>query len=607
VNDPILLFLTIDAVALLLLGAFGAALPLAACGFLATMATGLGMLLCLPPLLMTAPATVLAVPIGPPGLSLHLALDPLSAFFLVVVFLAATVIAAVQATAVPLSPLASVRTNVLCVAGTALALLAADGVTLALGLAVTCGALWLPGQGRYRQSALLLPLLPLAAVCLLTPAGYAPRFDAIRTAPADPEHAMAAAALIFATFATLAWNRPAERCWTRDALTAGVLIPFGCYLLLRLVADLSGTAAQTGCGFVLLLAGAAAAVIEGWRAARHPDIDRSAASLTRRQADLATAGIGLALIARAADLPGAASFALAASFLTVIGLSVAGVLLTLAVQAIAVSAGGTRLTRLGGLIHTMPAASTAFAAGLLGLAALPPGLGFASLWLLFEAILSAPRTGGLLFQIPLALTGAAIALSAALSTAASIRLVGVALLGRPRSPRGSGANETRSTSRTILLALAGLAVTVGVLPGAVLWLLADPAIRILTGAPPGSPVGLALLLPSAASPSYLALPVFALLALATGAALLVPRRSRAEGKPAGLWADGMAPPVGLPFGDPAAQSAGEGFLPNLPEISLPTVPRLPVWPVIRPPSPTAGLWLMLTAFGALLLVLAMTG
>jgi formate hydrogenlyase subunit 3/multisubunit Na+/H+ antiporter MnhD subunit len=654
VSDPILLLLSADAVALMLMGTLAVVLPVPASVFLATMLSGLGALLCLPPLLMRSPATWFALPVGPAGLSLHFALDPLAAFFLLVVFMAGTAIVAFQeTTATPprTAALAQASTGPagdagpqsnngpqsnsglqasLSLAGTIVSLLAADGVTLAIGLAVTSLAI----RPRRRHAvlpapSLLAPWLVLGAVCLLTPPGFAPRFDAIRSAPVDPDRAAAAAALTLAAFAALVWSQshPSARNWTRNALTGGVLIPLACYLLLRLVADLAGAASQTGCGFVLLLAGGAVAVAEAWGAARHPDIDVSVSALMRRQAGLAMAGTGLALIARSADLPAASSYALAATSVAVIGIGLPGVLASLATHAIGASAGTWRLSRLGGLVHTMPATSAALAAGLLGLSALPPGLGFACLWLLFQSILSAPRTGGLLFQLPLALIGAALALSATLATAASVRLVGIAVLGRPRTPQGAGAREARSPARTILLVLSGLSLLACILPGAALWLLADPAIHALNAAPPGVQVGLRLLMPSIASPSYLALPVCALLALATGGVLLAPRWVRKEAKPAGLWADGMPPPVGLPFGDPEAQSTGEGFVPTMPALPAlaasrlglvpptsapPTLapfklPRLRALPVLRPPSPAMGLWLVLAAFGVLLLALAVSG
>ncbi len=604
VSDPILLFLTVDIVALLLLGACGDVLPHKVGGLLTAALSGLGLLLCLPPLLSSAPATAAGLPVGPPGLSLHLALDGLSACFLVVVFLAGTAVATFQATIIPLTPMISTRTTAFCLAGAILVLLAADGVALAIGLAIVCGVIWLPAAGGRIHAVLLIPLLPLAAICLLTPSGLAPRFDAIRAASADPGHLTAAAGLMITAVAGLGWAPSVERGWPRPALVASVVIPISIYLLLRLLVDLSGPDPLPGPGFILLLGGGVLAVIEGWRAAGHPRIDGSAACLARRQTGVAMAAIGLALIGRAADLPEAASLALAACLLTALGSGLAGGLVLLAVAGIGSSAGTYRLSSLGGLIHTMPATSFALAAGLLGLSALPPGLGFVSLWLLFQSILSAPRTGGLLFQLPLALTGGAIALSAAATTAASVRLIGVALLGRPRTPLGAAAQEGKAASRTVLLVISGLSLVTGALPGLVLWVFADTPIHFLTDVVPDPSGRSALLAASAASPGYLAIPVLALLALATGAAMLAPRWSRRERKTVGLWVDGREPPAGLPFGEPAAQSDGEGFLPAVPALPRPRLPAIPTFAALRPPSAAAGLSLLVAACGALLLALA---
>jgi formate hydrogenlyase subunit 3/multisubunit Na+/H+ antiporter MnhD subunit len=592
VSDPILLFLILDAVALLGLGASTSRVPPSVCGFLTTILCGLGLLLCLPPLLMRMPSSTLAVPVGPPGLSLHFALDPLALFFLVIAFLAATAISAFHAT--PVQSAGSVRATAFCVGGVILSLLAADGVALVVGLAGSCAAI-----GIRRGTLPLAPILLLGAVCLLTPAGYAPRFDTIAAAPIDATHAATAAALTLGAAATLAWPTSAEdRCWFRDALIAGLLIPFGIYVLLRLTTELSGNAVPPWWGFVVLLVGGAAAVFQGWFAAGTRDIDIAAAALLRQRFGHAIATIGLALIARSADLPGAATFALEATCLTAIGAAAAGTLTTLCAHVIGSSAGTYRLSRLGGLAHTMPATSSALSAGLLAMAALPPSLGFAALWLSFQSILSAPRTGGLPVQLPLALIAAAIAVSAALGVAASVRIVGIAVLGRPRTPRGAGAAEGPSPIRIILLSLAGVSLTAGIVPGPLLWLLADPAIHALTGLP--STRGLGFLAISGSSPRYLALPVLALIGLAAWIPLRALRQARARGKVAGPWLQGMTPPVGLPFGNPAAQSAGAGFLPRLPTIPW---PRLPVLPKPQIPSATAGIWLIVVGFAVLLLML----
>ncbi len=396
------------------------------------------------------------------------------------------------------------------------------------------------------------------------------------------------------------------------------------YVLLRLVIDLPGAAAQAWWGFALLLVGGITSTSDGWQAARHPDLDGSVACLARRQSGLAFVGLGLTLIARAADLPDAASLALAATLLLTITSGVAGTLASLAAHVLGHEAGSWRMVRLGGLVQSMPVVSISLATALLATAALPPGVGFAAIWLLFQSILSAPRTGGLIPQVLLALIAAALALSTALATAASIRLLGVAILSRPRNVRGSAARDAAASLRPILLAYAGISVLLGLSPGLTLKALAAPVIRVITGTGLGGHAGLATLSVYGGSPGYSALPIAALLALATGSIMFFTRRVRAGIRIAEVWNDGLAGAPDLPFGDPLSQSAGAGFLPRLPALRSaavgPVAPglarsaglnlrsrRLLAGFVAHTPSARVGIWAILLAFGALLLMLSLFG
>jgi formate hydrogenlyase subunit 3/multisubunit Na+/H+ antiporter MnhD subunit len=664
VTDPILLFSCADAVALLLLGAFGALLPRSIAGFATIGLSGLGALLCLPPLLSNAAASVLELPIGPPGLSLHLVLDPVSALFLLVTFICGTTVAAFWAIGEPRKgtswinePAAGTSQEIpsipLCLGGVSVLLLAADAVTLAVGAALASAAFSLtdstppsagasPPGGAASPPAASQPnraswpwatfpaFLLLISVCLLTPSGFAPRFDAIRAASVDPSRAMAAAALTVVSGLAILRCRSTRRQWALDALTAGAVLPSVSYLLIRLVIDLPGAAAQGWWGFVLLLVGAEASITYGWRAAQHPDLDGSVACLMRRQVGLAIIGLGLTLIARSADLPDAASFGLAASLLLTITSGVAGTLASLAAHALGLGAGSYRMVRLGGLVQSMPIASMSLAASLLALSVLPPGAGFAALWLLFQTILLAPRTGGLISQLPLALAAAAVALSSALATAASVRLIGITLLSRPRSVRGSAATDVTSGLRPILLTMSGISVLLGAVPGLALKIFAEPTIWILTGIGLGSRAGWATLSASSTSPGYSALPVLASLLLAIGSVMLVVRRAHRESRLVSAWNEGLAPSPGLPFGDPLTQSAGEGFLPTLstfgppgtggspatgpaardpvvagpPHSSLRLLSRVRTFSARPLPSAGIGLWAILFAFSAVLLLLS---
>jgi hydrogenase-4 component B len=647
VTDPILLFVAADATALLLLGAFGGWLPRGVAGFATTGLSALGALLCLPPLLSNAAASELELPIGPPGMPLHLALDPISALFLLIIFLCGAAVAAfwtsgesrISASRVGqprAGPTPEIRCITLCLAGLAILLLAADAVTLAIGSAVASLGMSLPNHaappaGAPIPSAASSPLavsradgatapvfLPglflLLAVCLLTPSGVAPRFDVIRAAWVDSGRAAAAAAIaVTATMVLLRRDAP-ERRWALDALAAGAVSPCAIYLLLRIVIDLPGATAQGWWGVVLLLVGGTASLVYPWQAAQHPDLDGSVVCLTGRQAGLAIIGLGLTLIARSADLPDAASFALAATLLLTIASGTAGTLACLAAHALGHEAGSWRMVRLGGLIRSMPIASASLAASLLALAALPPGAGFTAMWLLFQSILSAPRTGGLVTQLPLALIAATLALSSALAIAASVRLIGIAILSRPRSVRGSAAREVGPGPRQILLTLAGISILLGALPGVALRALAAPAIGVVTGASLAGHAGWATLAAYAGSPGYSALPVAALLALAMGSVMFVVRRFRPETRLADVWNDGLPASADLPFGDPLSQSAGAGFLPTLPAIGSTAaglndrLRRLLSLDGISPrnrPAARIGLWAILVAFGALLFALSL--
>ncbi len=579
--------------ALLLAGAACGFMPRGSGGIVTAGLCVLGALICLPPLLIALPATALDLPIGPPGLSLHLALDPVSVFFLLLAFASGAAVAAFQAAKAPMAGASEARVAAVCLAGTSLTLLAADAMSLAIGAALAGGPLFLQRKDRRGHIILLIPLLLLSAICLLAPDGSAPRFDAIRDTPIAPGQAMAAASLTAAAVIVMLCYPRATRCETRDALTAGALLPAGCYLLLRVVVDLCGSELQGWWPLGLLLLGGCLAALGAWGAARQPDIDKSVVGLIQRQAGLVMVGIALALLARAADLPEAQSAALATVMLLAIASSFAGVLATLAAHAIGLHAGAYRLSHLGGLAHMMPMVSGLLAVGLLGLSALPPGIGFACLWLAFQSILTSPRTGGLMAQLPLALAVAGLALSAAIAGTASARLIGVASLGRPRLPR-SVVHESNLPARAILLTLAGFSTATGLLPGPALWILAGPAMLAVTDVQPRVP-------------SYLTLPMLALLAVVTGGIMLLLRWRRREPRTVGPWMQGMDPPDGLPYGEPAAQASAIGFLPELPGIPLPKLPLVPAFPPLGRLSPTAAFCMILGGFGLLLLLLGVTG
>ena len=244
-------------------------------------------------LLLPGPPAAMELPVGLPGAPLSLALDPLSSGFLLLVAIAGTaaIVFAAEAPATQADPLPALS---IALAGLLLAILAADGVTLALGLATGGGAIWATAghrePGRPATAPLAVVLLAAAAVIvalgLLAPANASLDFAAIRAAPPDPSRAGWAEFTAVIGLGGLlglaplhAWLAPAHRILPvpAAALLSGALLPTALYGLLRLILDLGHAAAPLAGSLPLLLAGTAAVLLGGWQACRSPELDGAVA------------------------------------------------------------------------------------------------------------------------------------------------------------------------------------------------------------------------------------------------------------------------------------------------------------------------------------------
>ena len=456
-----------------------------------------------------ADLTTLELPIGPAGTAMHLALDPLAASFLLALFL---VIPCANRAPLPLAALA-------------LTVLAGDGFTLGVGLLV------LGGIALLRPAAFAVVCLTVALALAGSPADFA----AIRAAP--PEGWPAAAVLLL----VLAGAGMVSRLSTTIAV----------YLVLRVLFDLCGAGQPLWWGVPLLLAGAGIAAICSLRAALADTLHKVLSVGSLHQVGMATMALGVALFARAVDLPSVASRALAAAWLAVVCQMLCHTLLLMCADAVEIGAGTRRLDLMGGLIHRMPVTARCCLVGLFTLAVLPPGLGFAAFWLLFQSLIATARIGDFGVQLLVLVVAALTALSVGLMALATVRLFGVVFIGRPRTPRAAVAEEAPRPVRLVLIGLTASLALLGLLPALVLlptiaWTHAasDQWLVLSTG---GEATG------------YAPIAVAALLALVAFAVLRVLRRPGEQREPA--WSGGFtAPPPWLPFGDPATQAGPASFV-----------------------------------------------
>ena len=452
----------------------------------------------------------LELPIGPAGAAMRLSLDPLAASFLLVLFL---VVPCANSAPLPLAALA-------------LTVLADDGLTLAVGL------LMLGGVTLLRPATSAVVCLTVALALAGSPADFA----TIRAAPPEGWHAAVVLLLVLVGAGIL----------SRLSTTIAI------YLVLRVLFDLCGVGQPLWWGVTLLLVGAGIAAIGSLRAALADTLHKVLSVGSLHQFGMATMALGVALFARAVDLPSVASRALAAAWLAVVCHMLCRTLLLMCADAVESGAGTRRLDLMGGLLHRMPVTSGCCLVGLFTVAVLPPGLGFAAFWLLFQSLIAAARISDFGVQLLVLVVAALTALSVGLMALATVRLFGVVFIGRPRTPRAAVAEEAPRPVRVVLIGVAALLGLFGLLPALVLlptigWthVASDQWLALSTGAE---------------ATGYSPIAVAVLLALVAFAVLHVLRRP-GERRREPAWSGGFAaPPPWLPFGDPATQSGPASFV-----------------------------------------------
>jgi hydrogenase-4 component B len=533
----------------------------------------------------------------PIGLGLSggvLALDPLAAWFML---------------AIALTGLASAGWGTRWLPGllatAMLTVLAGDTGTALIGLA---GFTAFCGANRSGVVGVLLAALALAALSM----GTGSAFAAIRLLPPEGWRALAVLVFLLAGLLLAGWGGPFRRLASGQG---GSVIAFALgpivigALVCRVVLELSGPATPSWWGVPLLLSGAAVACGGAGYGLRAASFHAVLAGLAALHAGWILAGAGVVAVARAADLLPLATLAGGGLLLQVLNLALSGSLACLAADAASRGAGSQSLDRLGGLANGMKIAASGILVAGWSLAFLPPSAGFASFWMLLQALFIAIRLGGFALHLVVAVTTLALIASAALGGAAMVRLGATAFLGRPRTPRAAAADEASRPERITLLALSGLAVVAGLFPGLIVRL-ANPAQQWLTRAQMEGQSGWTGLQTQQGAPGYVPLAV-ALLAAAVVAGLLAWRRRLPGTQVIALWQDGFAaPPPWMPFGDPATQATPSSLAAMLPRRSF-TLP----WPRLRlrweadwPALPSgAGAAMLLALAVVLLLVVLLFG
>ncbi len=262
-----------------------------------------------------------------------------------------------------------------------------------------------------------------------------------------------------------------------SAVMSGVMIKTGIYGMVRMLAVLG--AVPGWCAWLVLGIGAVSGVLGVLFALAQHDLKRLLAYHSVENIGIITLGLGLGLLGVHYGIPAVAALGFAGGLLHVLNHALFKGLLFLGAGAVAHATGTRDIEQLGGLLKRMPWTGAAFLAGSVAICGLPPFNGFASEFLIyvgaFRTLLASGglALGGLVAVVALALIGG-------LAAACFTKAFGIVFQGEPRSPAAAAAHEAPRSLVAPMLVLAALCLAIGLGAGAVMRAL-EPAVAQLAG------------------------------------------------------------------------------------------------------------------------------
>ncbi|NNN05107.1 MAG: hypothetical protein HKL90_04330 [Elusimicrobia bacterium] len=422
-----------------------------------------------------------AVPLG----EIILAVDPLSAFFLVPIFvvgLAAGVYGEgyLEASRGHLWPayvrffyflLTAAMVAAVCARNAVLFLAAWEVMALAAFFLVCATD---PQPGVSRAGLIYIVCMHAGILCLFVlfavmgARAGSMDFTAMKAAMPGPGRTLTALfALALAGFGVKAGFMPVH-FWLPEAhpvapshasaVLSAVVIKMGIYGLLRFLSFCPSV--PESWGLVFLAIGASSGILGVLFALAQHDLKRLLAYHSIENIGIIALGMGLGCLGLARGNPALATIGFAAALLHVLNHSLFKTLLFLGAGSFDQALGSRDVEGAGGLLRRMPWASLFSWMGAAAICGLPPFNGFVSEWLVYSGLLGGALGGARSAM----LSAAALALIGALAAACFTKAYGALTLGEPR---GTAARDAKDPGELMLWPMALLALAclvVGIYP-----------------------------------------------------------------------------------------------------------------------------------------------
>jgi hydrogenase-4 component B len=244
-----------------------------------------------------------------------------------------------------------------------------------------------------------------------------------------------------------------------SALMSGVMIKTGIYGLVRAFTFLGTPPLWWGWGLIAI--GLSSGVLGVLFALAQHDLKRLLAYHSVENIGIIALGLGVGLLGMSTDSPVLMVLGFGGGMLHVLNHALFKGLLFLGAGAVAHGTGTREIDQLGGLLKRMPWTAVTFLVGAVAICGLPPLNGFVSEFLIFFGAFKGGIAAGGPVAVPLLALIAGLALIGGLAVACFTKAFGIVFLGEPRSEHVSQANESDWTMRLPMLLLAIGCVAIG--------------------------------------------------------------------------------------------------------------------------------------------------
>ena len=298
-----------------------------------------------------------------------------------------------------------------------------------------------------------------------------------------------------------------------SALMSGIVIKTGIYGMARVFFEFMGVP-PLWAGMLVLIVGVASALLGVLYALMEHDLKRLLAYHSIENIGIILIGFGAALMFMTLGHNRLAAIALIAGLYHTMNHAIFKSLLFLGAGSVLHATGTRNMEEMGGLIRRMPRTAFCFLVGAIAISGLPPLNGFVSEWFTYQALLAGFGTTGRLTRVLFPVAGALLALTAALAATCFVKAFGITFLALPRSQEAEHAHECGLNMLTGMAVLTAACFALGL---GVTWflpvfdgvtasalgvrvsgdLIAGSGLAIASGAPRGgtvSPAGIAGLL-----------------------------------------------------------------------------------------------------------------